>query len=109
MDYALVTKLGEQDAAYQAAVFRGCIGAKGLGIYDGLPFKDDTDKDDVKRVLGLLEKYYVGKLNVTYERYKFHSRDQLEEDGTMANIGELRRLAHTCEFGRLTPDQLYYP
>ena len=52
MDCALVTKLGEQDAAYQAAVCRGCIGAKGLKIYNGRPFKNDTDKDD--RALGLL-------------------------------------------------------
>ena len=57
--------------------FRGCIGAKGLEIYDGLPFENDTDKDDVERALGLLEEYYDGKVNVTYERYKFHSRDQL--------------------------------
>ena len=75
MDYALVTKLGEQDAAYHAAVFRGCIGVKGLEIYDCLPFENDTDKDDIKRALGLSEEY-VGKVNVTYKRYKFHLRDQ---------------------------------
>ena len=45
------------------------MGAKGLEIYNGLSFKNDTDKDDVERALGLLEEYYVGKVNVTYESF----------------------------------------
>ena len=82
------------------------MGAKGLEIYDGLSFKNDTDKDHVEKALGLLEEYYVGIVNVTHERFKFHSRDQLEGDGTRAYISELERLAHTCDFGRITPYQL---
>ena len=41
---------------------------KSLEIYDGLPFKNDTDTDDVEKALGLLKEYYVGKVNVMYKR-----------------------------------------
>ena len=105
-DYAQVSRIGEQSKKYQAAVLRGCIGPTGLEVYSGLPFVGAGDRDDTVKILELLEGYYIGKTNVIYERYKFHSRNQKDGESTTTYIGELRRLAHSCDFENITPDQL---
>ena len=105
-DYAQVSRIGEQSKKYQAAVLRGCIGPTGLEVYSGLPFVGAGDRDDTVKILDLLEGYYIGKTNVIYERYKFHSRNQKDGESTTTYIGELRRLAHSCDFENITPDQL---
>ena len=46
-----------------------CIGLDVLDIYDGLPFAPEEDKQDIDKVLGVLENYCVGDTNETYERY----------------------------------------
>ena len=61
---------------------------------------------DTVKILELQEEYYIGKTNVSYERYKFHSRNQKDGESTTTYIGELRRLAHSCDFENITPDQL---
>ena len=57
-------------------------------------------------MLALLESYYVGKVNVTFEKYKFRTRTQKEGESVMTYIGELRRLSHSCDFENVTTDQL---
>ena len=94
MDYVKVSRLSEQTQEYQAAVLRGCLGPAGFEIHGGLPFERAEHKNDTPKVLALLESYYVGKVNVTFERYKFRSRTQKEGESTMTYIGELRRLSH---------------
>ena len=105
-DYAQVLRIGEQSKEYQAAVLRGCIGPTGLEVYSGLPFVGAGYRDDTVNILELLEGYYIGKTNVSYERYKFHSRNQKDIESTTTYIGELRRLAHSCDFENITPGQL---
>ena len=106
-DYAqvYVARLSEQTREYQAAVLRGCLGPAGLEIYGGLPFEREEHKDETKKVLELLENFYVGKANVTFERYKFHTRTQREGESTVTYIGELRRLSHSCDFENVTVNQ----
>ena len=57
-------------------------------------------------MLELLENFYVGKANVTFERYKFHTRTQREGESTVTYMGELRRLSHSCDFENVTVNQL---
>ena len=39
-----------------------------LDIYDGLPFDNDEEKTNIAKVSDLLEKYFIGETNETYER-----------------------------------------
>ena len=52
----------------------------------------------------LLEKHFIGDLNVPYERFLFFKRDQLPEESFDGYLASLRTLASTCEFGDLEED-----
>ena len=84
MDYAIVAKLDKEDSKYVAAIFRGCLVPAGREIFHGLPFDDEDSWDDVKIALKLMEGYFIGKVNITYERSKFLSRDQSEDETSTA-------------------------
>ena len=44
-------------------------------------------------------KYFLPRLNVTYERHRFFTRSQLSEETIDQYVTELRKLEKTCEFG----------
>ena len=64
-DYAIVGRINDQPTDNKAAIFRGCLGAKGREIFDGLPFAQESDREDVGQVLKLLDSYFGGKVNIT--------------------------------------------
>lgn len=44
--YVIVTGLADKDNAYQVATFITCIGHEALEVYNGLPFRDENEKND---------------------------------------------------------------
>ena len=74
--YWLVTGLSTEDAKVQVAMFILCVGQTALHVCNTLPFERPDDKEDMSKVLQLMEKHYVGETNVIYERYMFNSCDQ---------------------------------
>ena len=84
MDYAIIAKLDKEYSKYVAAIFRGCLRPAGWEIFNGLPFDDEDSRDDVKIALKLMEGYFIGKVCITYERFKFLSRDQSEDETSTA-------------------------
>ena len=105
-DYETLAELNKKPAKYCAATFRSCLGHEGRLIYNGLPFQRQEDRDDVKKALKLLQEYIIGKVNVTYERYVFFTRNQGEDELSKNYIAELRKLARTCDFENISPEQL---
>ena len=57
------------------AIFITCIGSEGLEVYNGLPIKDEKEKNDPRTILKLLEEYLVGKTNTIYIVI-FHNKHQ---------------------------------
>ena len=57
------------------AAFITCIGPK--AIYNGIPFENDEEKKSLDKILELWESYFLGKTNITYERYHFNNRDRI--------------------------------
>ena len=53
-----------------------CVGQTALHVYNTLPFERPDDKEDMSKVLQLMEKHYVRETNLIYERYMFNSCDQ---------------------------------
>lgn len=47
----------------------------------------------------LRETYCIGSVNVTYERYRFNQRVQDNGERLDVFMGDVRRLAKTCQFG----------
>lgn len=78
-----------------------CIGPDVVDIYDALPFDNDEEKTNIAKVLALLEKYFIGETNETYERYLFNKREQESRESFDAYLTNLRSLAKTCIFGEL--------
>ena len=97
-DYLLLSGLGKQGKEYQMAALRQCMGEEEERLYQSLVFTDTEDKNDVNTVVKKLKAIAVGTINETYERYKFNTRNQKEDEGIEAYYAELRILAKTCNF-----------
>ena len=89
MDYAIVAKLDKKDSKYVAVIIRACLRPAGREIFNGLPFDNKDCRDDMKIALKLMEGYFIGKVNMTYERFKFLSRDQSKDETSTAYVAEL--------------------
>jgi len=97
--YGIVSEINQRPKEYQVATFITCIGMEGLEVYNGLPFKEEQDKNDPKEILRLMEEYFVGKTNIIYERYIFNNKSQELAETFDAYVSKLRKLAGTCNYG----------
>ena len=102
--FELVSGLDQRPNKFRVATFVTCIGPDALDIYNGLPFEEDSHKEDISRVLQLMEKYCIGETNTIYERYVFNNRSQDNGESFDAYVSTLRQLASSCDFGDLKDD-----
>ena len=96
--YATIVDLSSKEAAYQKSLFITCVGKDALPIVNSLPYAAESDRDDLTKILELLEAYCVGDEQVTFERYKFYQRVQGETESADEFIAALRTLVQTCNF-----------
>ena len=78
-----------------------CLGEEALEIVETLPFIHPEDKQDLQKTLDLLDKYFQGNVNITFEQFQFLKRDQRENESFDEYLRSLRVLANTCKFGSL--------
>ena len=78
-----------------------CIGSEALKTFNGFSFDDESDREKLDKVIEKFEEYTVGRINETFERYRFNSRNQEPSEGIDAYVSALRNLAKTCNFGSL--------
>ena len=57
-----------------------CPRATGLEIFSGLPFEQDGNMDNIDTTLKLFQHYCISKMNVIYERFKFLSTNQKDNE-----------------------------
>ena len=103
--YEIATGLSERQDKYRIATLITCIGAEALSLYNGLPFANPDDRQNMSTTLKLLDEHCVGQTNVIYERYLFNNRDQEPGESIENYVATLRRMAQSCEFDTLA-DQL---
>ena len=77
------------------------MGTAGIEIYNGRRFEQESERDDVQ-VLQLLQKYFIRKVNVIYETFKFLTRNHNDTESTTAYVDKLRRLAKMCDIENIT-------
>jgi hypothetical protein len=58
-----------------------------------------------KETIELLNKHFEIDKNITYERHKFRSRSQNQNESTVSYITELRRLAKSCQFDEYSSEE----
>ena len=96
-DYAVITKLADNDAAYQCSMLRYTFTEDTRKIYNTLELTDD-EKKDVKKILEKLEAFAKGTVNETMERHTFNCRSQEEGEPFDDFITELKVLSKNCNF-----------
>ncbi|XP_064638291.1 uncharacterized protein LOC135494308 [Lineus longissimus] len=96
--YEIVTNLRVQSDEYRTATFVTCVGPEALEIYNSLPFEEEEDKQDITKIIDLMENHCLGVTNTIYERYIFNNRDQKSGETIDEYCTQLKSLAQTCEF-----------
>jgi len=67
-------------------------------MFRSLEFETPADRKKIDKVIEAFETFYVGAVNVTYERYVFNKRQQESCERFDVFLGEVRRMARTCRF-----------
>jgi hypothetical protein len=66
----IVTQLDKQPEEYRVALFLYCIGQEAVKVYNIF----DLAPEDKVKIIDEFDKYAIGQVNETYERYNFNSR-----------------------------------
>lgn len=100
-NYSIIANLEAREESYRVALFLHCIGPEALKIYNGFSFEEEGDRQKLEKIMEKFEKYSVGEINETYERYVFNSRNQGPNESFDAYLTELKSLARSCNFAAL--------
>ena len=103
--HAVMTEFSEKETE-RAATIVTLFGLDALYLFDSLPFATEADKSDLKKTLGYLEDHFVGKANVSYERFIFNTRGQQEGETFPQYLAAIRQQASLCDFDNITKDQI---
>ena len=98
-NYVKAAKVDKEEKDCQAAIFIACIGTDAYDIYSTMEFATEADRNDPDKLIEAFENHCIGELNEVYERYIFHRRQQEPGESFDVFVGDLRRLAKTCEYG----------
>ena len=100
-NYEVAADLAELSTQKRAAIFLACVGTDAYQRFQTMDFEDDSDRQDIEKVIAAFTKFCVGEVNITYERYLFNKRTQNLGESFDNFLSELRRLARTCDYGDL--------
>ena len=99
--YLEATGYDEKSAKIQASLFLHTIGPCALEVYNTFEFTDEADRKKLEVLKAKFETYCKPKKNITFQRHKFFSRNQIEGESVDRWVTDLRKLAASCEFGTL--------
>ncbi|KAH7974664.1 hypothetical protein HPB49_017959 [Dermacentor silvarum] len=99
--FATATGLTQQPKEVQAATFLMTIGEDARRKYHTFKFDSEDEEKDLKSLLTKFEAHYKPSENLTFNEFRFGSRDQQEGESFNDWLTELRILASRCEFGEL--------
>ena len=100
-NYEIAADLADQPTKKRTAIFLACIGSEAYQLFQTLQFTEETDRQDIEKVIDAFQRHCIREVNVTYERYVFNRRVQDTGETFDAFLADLRRLARTCDFGTL--------
>ena len=101
-----MTEFSKKKETERAATIVTLFGLDALDLFDSLPFATEAEKSDLKKTLGYLEDHFVGKANVSYERFIFNTRGQQEGETFPQYLAAIRQQASLCDFDNITKDQI---
>ncbi|KAM7292185.1 uncharacterized protein ISCGN_025427 [Ixodes scapularis] len=99
--FSTATQLSKQPEEVQAATLLITIGEEARKAYDTFKFTTDEERNSVEVLIQKFEARYKPATNLTFQEFRFGSRDQKEGEPFNEWLTELRILAKNCEFGEL--------
>ena len=88
--------------ARKRALLIHCRGTEGQRLFYTLP----VDGDTYSAAVGALTAFFMPKVNVVFERYKFRQRTQRPGESTAQFVAALREIAVKCEFSDLSDEMI---
>ena len=104
-DWAVVTKLDQESAAFKVSMLRYAFTEETRRIYNTLTLSAD-DILDHTIIIAKLKEFAKGTVNETMERHTFNSRSQEEGETFDDFLTELRILRKSCNFCEACSDGL---
>ena len=98
-NYTLATKLDKEDEERQVATLLAVIGKEANKVFRTFTWADPADSQKVTLVLKQFEDYCIPRQNVTYERFRFFTRDQGATESVDQYVTDLRQIAANCDLG----------
>lgn len=102
--YLKATEKMSKAETVKIALLINCLGEQWIDVYNTLNV--DADKDNLSNVISKFDKYFRPQINEVYERYKFCTQKQREDEPVEQYITELKTLASTCNYGTDTDNQV---
>lgn len=99
--FATATQLCKQPKEVQAATLLVTVGEEGRKAYSAFKFENEADRNNVDILLQKFEEFYKPVTNLTFNEFRFGSRDQKQGECFNDWLTDLRLLAKNCEFGDL--------
>ncbi len=96
--YFTAAEIEKKSAKVQIAILLHTAGPEAQVIHSQFVFANETDKDDIKKVLELFDAFCMPRKNIVSERYRFWSRGQLEDEPIDTWLKELKTISTNCEF-----------
>ena len=103
-EYFLANEI--EDERKRLAVLLTAIGPNIYQVLKDLVSTDTPALKSFSEVVDILKKHYKPKKLVVAEHFNFHRRLQKEVETMAQFMGELRRLAKTCQFGAFLGEEL---
>ena len=88
--YLTASRQVKADDEIKISLLLHSIGSEGLEVYNTFTFTEDEKKSRYSAVLTKFQSHYVPKLNVTYERHNFFSRNRQPGESIDRYVKDLR-------------------
>lgn len=98
--YLSAAGLEKADEKQQCNLLIYCMGPEGIDIYNTFELKA-AEVNKFQVLVDKFNEYFLPKVNVTFERHKFFTRNQKSGENIESYVTELKALAATCDFGKL--------
>ncbi len=100
-NFEIATGIKTKGDATRIATLLSVVGQDAVDTYSTFTYDEEGDDKKFDKVVEKFATHCKGKKNITYERYVFNCRVQVEGESVDTFVTALKTLADTCEFGDL--------
>ena len=97
-NYSLLSGLHDMPREIQVAQLENCLADDALKTLEGFDFPTGDDDRTVREIMMAFERYAIGEIHETLERYKFGKRQQKDGESMDKFLADLRILMKTCQY-----------